>query len=356
MTQFSWNFACVPAAGDANPLTAENLAAARLFMGNFDPVGAGVIYWTASTPANVLFPGSPPGLGAGSLAGLLAISNPSAGVVRIAAGVGMALGYLFISDGNVDFNINGDPGQANATDLIVLRRDGLATTPQIRLARVKATSPASTAAVTQNATTWEVALAEVLLDGGGQFSAVTDVRTLVRAGLGTAVLISVAVGTGASGTISFQNIPPFFRQLKVVGAARSDGAGTVGNLTMLINNDSGNNYSQSRITGQNGAVANTVAAATSAITLGSISASGGVAGSRDGLDLIIEDVQNAAAFKTLNSRMSSMGDGTTGAFGVALEAVDAWWHSASRVSRLDLIITPSGNFTADSVIYLYGLF
>ena len=180
MTEFSWNFSCTPDTGDAGPLTAENLAAARLFLNNPDPQLAGVIAWSDDTPANILFPGTPPGLSSGTLDGLLAPSDAGGGIVNVAAGIGLALGRLYVSDAVIQFDINNNPGQASATDLIVLRRNNLASVEQsVRLLRKQAATPSSTAVVQQDGTIWEVAIAEVVLDSSGELASVTDVRQYI---------------------------------------------------------------------------------------------------------------------------------------------------------------------------------
>lgn len=209
MTQFSWNYSCDPDTGDAGPLTAENLAAARLFLGLGNPKEAGVVFWNDDTPANILFPGTPPGLSGNPLDGLLEVSNAGGGAIEVATGVGFVLGRLFVNDDVVSFDTESDPGEAGATDLIVLRRNNLAAVEQsIRVIRKKATSPSSTAVVQQDGTIWEVALAEILLDGSGELDTVTDVRRLVSSP-DIALLVQRQGGSAtdwtAAGTTDYQN-------------------------------------------------------------------------------------------------------------------------------------------------------
>lgn len=170
MTQISWNWSCSPQVGDAGPLTVENLMVARMLMGNARPDVAGVVHWMNATPLADLGLTNPSD-------GLLEPTNPAGDIVRIASGVGMVQGWLYVSDGDEDFDVSG--GNANATDLIVLRRGDPAVDLSVRLA-LKRGPIGGAATVTQSALLWEVAIAEVLLDGSGDFSALTDVRQYVE--------------------------------------------------------------------------------------------------------------------------------------------------------------------------------
>lgn len=242
MTQFSWNFSCSPDTGDAGPLTAENLAAARLFMGNINPQGAGIVFWNDDTQANILFPGTPPGLSTAALDDLLQVVDAGGGVVEVLPGIGFVLGRLFVNDSNEQFDINSDPGEADATDLIVLRRNNLASVEQsVRLERKKATTPSSTAVVQQDGTIWEVALAEILLDGSGELSAITNVGQLITPP-GTLVKIAEVVGDGAISTVDFNNIPALFSALRLIGKCRTSAATSDVAIRLRFNGDTGANY------------------------------------------------------------------------------------------------------------------
>lgn len=174
MTQISWNWACSPQVGDAGPLTVENLMIARMLIGNAHPDAAGVVHWTDATPLADLGLANPSD-------GLLEPTNPAGDIVRIASGIGMVQGWLYANDDDVDFDVSG--GNANATDLIVLQRGDPAVDLTVRLAHLR--GPVGGAAtVTQNSLLWEVPIAEVLLDGSGNFSALTDGRDFVTSPLG----------------------------------------------------------------------------------------------------------------------------------------------------------------------------
>jgi hypothetical protein len=173
MSQRSIQYACSPTIGDYGPLTAENLAEMNLFLGNvFDQVG-GVIYWTDTTRVPRIT--TTLGTLTNPVDGLLEPTE-SGGVVSIDTGVALVNGYLYFNDVSVDFDIDGNPGNANATDIIALRWTTV--TQAVRLVRLNG-AVATPATLTQSSATWEIPLANVLLDGAGQFSTLTDVRRLI---------------------------------------------------------------------------------------------------------------------------------------------------------------------------------
>jgi hypothetical protein len=144
------------------------LVNANQFIGNTQPNSEGVIYWESASP--FLQYATP-------LNGLLAPSRVS-NVVTIANGVGMVQGWVFTNTANVDFDFAADPGNANATDLIVMERGDPAAAQTVRLARVKGAA-STLATVTQSASVWQIALAQVPLSAGGLPTSVVDVRRFV---------------------------------------------------------------------------------------------------------------------------------------------------------------------------------
>jgi hypothetical protein len=138
---------------------------ANQFIGNTQPNSEGVIYWESASP--FLQYATP-------LNGLLAPSRVG-NVVTIANGVGMVQGWVFTNTDDVDFDFSADPGNASATDLIVLERGDPAAAQTVRLARVKGAA-STLATVTQTATVWQIALAQVPLSAGGLPTGLTDVR------------------------------------------------------------------------------------------------------------------------------------------------------------------------------------
>ena len=150
-------------------MTVDTMETIQRLLDNQTPLTSGVVNWTDTTvlPFTSFVNAS---------ASLLAATNPSGNTVRIASGVGVVQGWLFASDDNVDFDVS--TGPTTSTNYIVLRRDRTAQT--VRLAYIVAAAPAGTAVLTQNATTWEVIIATVLLDGASALSVLTDSRAYVK--------------------------------------------------------------------------------------------------------------------------------------------------------------------------------
>lgn len=173
MTQLSFAWSCT-AVGDGGPqsYSVEVVEAINRLMGNVSPADSGVIYWT--DPA--VFPGFTNPIGGTPDANFfLTPSNPVGATVRIKPGAGSVQGWLFINDADVDFNFVG--GNANATDIIGLRRDLAGQT--VRLFRGLG-GVGATYSLVQTAATWEIPLVEVQLSAGGAYQSHTDVREFVQ--------------------------------------------------------------------------------------------------------------------------------------------------------------------------------
>ncbi len=228
--QDSWCWACT-GVGDGDNRTVDDIINQNMLFGNLSPDVNGIIYWKDSTALQGFINASD---------GLLAPTNPAGNTVRIASGVGLVQGWLYVNDADVDFDVSG--GAANATDLIVLRRSDPATVSTVRLALVRGPA-AGTATVTQTATTFEIAIAEVLLDGSGDFSALTDIRQLANR-KGALVLIEEIFPSGAVGIVTFSGIEPLFRNLIIEWQSTIQDAlsNPTEVLELTFNSDVGANY------------------------------------------------------------------------------------------------------------------
>lgn len=228
MTQFSFPWGCDPSGdGGSNSLTVDILQKTTKYLANLYPASAGVVFWRESP-----------------LDGLFAATNPGGNIVRIASGVGMVEGWILESDDDEDFDVTG--GNANATDLIVLRRSNPGAAPQtVRLAH-KQGPAAGSATVTQTASVWEIALWEVVLDGSGNFSSLTDVRELLNCPNGTMVKLEKIVSDGTIIGFDFTNIPDVFTDLLITFNVKSLASADYGSVVARVNGDTGNNYNYLR--------------------------------------------------------------------------------------------------------------
>ena len=348
MTELSIQYGCSPATGDYGSLTVENLATARLFLGNWNITESGVIFWTDSNYVPQIATTLVPGGLSNAVDGLLEPTE-SGGVVTIDTGVAIVNGYMYFSDETEDFDIDGNPGNANATDIIAARWS--AANQRVRLTRINGAA-ASTAVLTQNTSIWDIPLAYITLDGSGQFSSLNNARKLANAPTSGLIQLDLFVGDGSTNVCTFDNIPSIFSSLLVVGFARSDNASIQDIGTWTFNNDTGANYDASTITGTNSTVTNAGAVAQNGIAGVLITGASGHAGVGDSFRLLIPNYANTNLEKSCLGESASKGNETTGAFGLTQLRLDGWWRDTSAITRVDLTMT--GNFVAGSRIVLYG--
>lgn len=328
MTEFSWPWECT-ASGDGGPssFSMDIVEDTNKFLQNLDPDESGVVYWTQSPHS-----------------GFLAPSIPSAGNVRIASGVGIVEGWLYTTDANADFNINGSPGNSNATDIIVLQR--ILASQTVRLARI-AGAAASKAVLTQTAATWEIPVVDVVLDGGGNLSSITDARKLALPP-GTVVRLAEFDGDDVTGTATLSSIPPLFSNIRIVGRARSTTAAVSEIATMRFNSDAGANYDWLRFRVDSASVTTTqTGAADTGIDIPTITAAIGTANYFDAFEINIP-AYATGGYKSALARFGTFGSGT-------FETVRAngWWQNVAAITRIDIIL--AGAFVTGSKITFYGM-
>lgn len=223
MTQFSFPWGCDPSGdGGSYSLTVDILQKTSKYLVNLNPTSAGVIFWRESP-----------------LDGLFGATNPAASIVRIASGVGMVEGWILESDDDEDFDVSG--GNANAIDLIVMRRSNPGAAPQtVRLAHIQGPG-GGTATVTQTASVYEIPLWYVQLDGSGNFSSLIDARELLNSPNGTLVKLEETILDGTVATYTFSSIPDVFTDLLVKFLVRNSTT-AARNFWARFNGDTGSNY------------------------------------------------------------------------------------------------------------------
>lgn len=235
--QISQPWTCV-AVGDGSPYDLEVVEARSRLLGNVNPSRDGVIYWNSAT----VFPD---------------LVNPtneflrpefvSGNTVRINPGIGMVQGWIFFNDADVDFNVVG--GNANAVDIIGLRRDLAGQTVRLFHGRGAA---GNTYNLVQTTATWEIPLMYVTLNGAGNYSSFTDGRTLVKSPMNDRVLLSERIITAAEAAalttnVTFSNLnlnAPLFKDLVLEMSLRSQGASFTQLFALTIGGLSGNIFGQ----------------------------------------------------------------------------------------------------------------
>jgi len=331
MTEFSFPWSCTVAGdGGASSYSLAIVEDTNKFLSNITPDTAGVIYWTQSP-----------------YSGLLEPTNPAGSTVRIASGVGIVEGWVYTNDANVDFDINASPGNINATDIIVLQR--VAASQTVRLARIGG-AVSSKAVLTQTAATWEVPIVDVVLDGAGNFSSISDARVLATPS-GTAVKLGVFTSAGGSATATFSSIAPLFSHLLLKGRIRGTTAAASVALQMTFNSDGGANYDWIAHTANSaGTLSETDAAADTSIGNMKTTAANGTTDYYDSFEILIPFYRLTTGYKNALSKNTFFGDGA--AFEITQGA--AWWRNTGAITRIDIAVA-AGNFADGSSITLMGL-
>jgi hypothetical protein len=130
-----------------------------------------------------------------------AVSANGANSARVATGGALVDGIMYSNSANVDTNIPSAVGGGNTRiDRLVLRADWTAQTVRVtRIAGTDAASPSAPAITSSAGTTYDLKLAQVLVDTSGTVT-ITDERVLARPGA-LSLANSVALGfTNAAGT------------------------------------------------------------------------------------------------------------------------------------------------------------
>lgn len=109
--------------------------------------------------------------------GNLAVTNPSGLTLRVATGIAVVDGKVYLNSASVDNSI---PDNTN-WNIVVLRKDFATQTVRVALKSGYASEAAALAALTQtDGTTWEIPLATANGDGAGGVSTLTDQRALLK--------------------------------------------------------------------------------------------------------------------------------------------------------------------------------
>lgn len=344
MSELSIQYGCSPATGDYGSITVENLATCRLFLGNLYNQDSGVIFWRDSTYVPQIATTTTPAGLSNSVEGLLEPTE-ALGVVTIDTGVAIVNGYMYFSDETEDFDINANPGNANATDIIVLQWNTIA--QEIRLERINGAA-GSKAILTQTSSAWEIPIVEVVLDGAGQVSSIVDVRKLAVSP-GTVLKIDEFVGDGVLGTATFSTIPSVFRHLRLIGQVGNPSAGNT-TYNMTFNSDVGANYDYLNVTGNGATVVTSVTTGTNNIFMGQIPGTN-FANYATSFTIDIPYYSSSTWYKNVVIHTNEQ---VTGPLYQAVRRMGVW-NNANAITDIDIDVAGSDIFATDSIISLYGI-
>jgi len=158
-------------------------------------------------------------------------------------------------------------------------------------------------------------------------------------------IATTTLSTTAS-VITFSSIPSTYTDLRLVWTVRSTAGGNY--PTVRFNNDSGSNYSWTRIYGDGTSAASQANTSRSGIGILWLTE---VSSAADTFNLLTLDVFSYAGstYKTSLTTASADKNGSG-----TVERAVALWQSTSAINRLDLTAS-SSTFTAGTTATLYGI-
>lgn len=160
-------------------------------------------------------------------------------------------------------------------------------------------------------------------------------------------IATVTVGSGGAASITFSSIPQTYTHLQIRGISNS---GDASYIAAQFNGDTGTNYSNHAIYGDNGGTL--VAQANTTTSNVQIARSNYVAGSMFGAGICdILDYTNTNKYKTTRALAGNDSNGTAG--GVIFFS-SGNWRSTSAITSISIFPT-SGNFRQYSSFALYGI-
>lgn len=163
--------------------------------------------------------------------------------------------------------------------------------------------------------------------------------------------IATATGTGSSGTITFSSIPSTYQHLQIRGITRSDKASATENLELIVNSDTGSNYSYHRLSGNGSSALAAGSATQSYIFLGSTPAASTTSNILSAITIDILDYASTSKYKTLRA-MAGMD--SNGQYTPFIGLLSGLWQSTSAINSITLRYDGT-NFTTQTTFALYGI-
>ena len=165
-------------------------------------------------------------------------------------------------------------------------------------------------------------------------------------------IATVSVGSGGSSTIDFTSIPSTYSHLQIRWIARSTYAGTLNQLEMQFNSDTGTNYVPYHLLYGDGSTVGSVGstAATTRIVFNDIPAATSLANTFMPGIIDLSDYSNTNKYKTVRILYGRDFNGSGQMmFGSGL------WMSTSAITSIKLYVTGGGTFAQYTRFALYGI-
>jgi hypothetical protein len=150
--------------------------------------------------------------------------------------------------------------------------------------------------------------------------------------------------------IIFSGIPQVYQDLFIVTYGRSQRSASTSETYYYINNDSGSNYSQTRLLGNGSAAISDRNTSQGVLIYGEVPAASSTSGIFGSNTMHILNYANTATFKTVLSRNAVDLNGS----GFVHLRVNLW-RSTSAVNKLDIYNTNAEYWTVGTRISIYGV-
>lgn len=168
-------------------------------------------------------------------------------------------------------------------------------------------------------------------------------------GGGSLVLINQFVSTGVESSFSF-NVPNTYTHLRLIGAGRSQQAGT-GNdaVSLRLNGDSGANYARQWILGTGASVSAAQASPTTSAIIGELPTAGDISGYQGTVDILFPLYRGPFA-KGWHGTCMTVNNTTIGSLFVI--PISGAWSGTAIITNIGL--TTTAPLVANSTFSLYG--
>jgi hypothetical protein len=167
----------------------------------------------------------------------------------------------------------------------------------------------------------------------------------------TYVALAKATLTSDAASIELTAINGTYTDLLLVGNGRADYAGaTARQIRLIINSDTGTNYSKVQAYGNGATVSNEIASATANMNFFSVAADSTTANTYGSFEFYIAGYSTANN-KPISTSIANENNSTTGynQMGAGL------YRSASAITSLKLDFQAGNNFKSGTSIWLYGI-
>jgi translation initiation factor RLI1 len=149
----------------------------------------------------------------------------------------------------------------------------------------------------------------------------------------------------AQATVTFATISGSYTDLILIINSRS--ASTSRGVSIQFNNDTGSNYSVTRLIGNGSAASSSRATGQTYIEIGDQNISTDTAGNIGNIICYIQNYSNSTTNKTTLSR--------TNIANVSVRAISGLWRNTNAITEIDIISSGGNNFNAGSTFTLYGI-